>query len=486
MTNVEANFDLNKSISAFLSNVQELLEIKEVSTWDGNTFREREEKIRDATLVLAGQCIGLLLYNLSQSPEAQATAKEKTRGWWLGRKLRNLNCSREILTLGNVIVKLKLPYMLERGQRQPGEKKKINEGFCPFLSWLGMVEGVTPLAWSTIAKYGTISSSFEIARTQLIDWGIKISVKRIQRLTYQFGKIGLSLRNAKILSLDLGTLIKTEILKDKKVVISVDGGRIRERLYKGERSTETNRYKYTGEWREPKVMSIYVVDEKGKKIKNGEIPITNDGTFDDYKVLLKILETHLVNLGIAQAKEVLFIADATEWMWLHIPPLLFRLGCPEVTTYQLIDFYHVAQHLSNFSKVAFSDKNENNKWFKSARSLLKQGQISNLLEQMNIIHQQASNSIKDALMSEINYLTNRNNEGRLNYPQVAARNFPIGSGAIESLIRQVVNLRLKGQGKFWLKENAEIMLHSRCQWAANNWNNFCNSIFTSFIYPATH
>jgi len=52
MTNVEANFNLNESISDFLSKVQ--LEIKEVSTWDGNTFREREEKIRDAGLVLAG------------------------------------------------------------------------------------------------------------------------------------------------------------------------------------------------------------------------------------------------------------------------------------------------------------------------------------------------------------------------------------------------------------------------------------------------
>lgn len=31
---------------------------------------------------------------------------------------------------------------------------------------------------------------------------------------------------------------------------------------------------------------------------------------------------------------------------------------------------------------------------------------------------------------------------------------PIGSGAIESLIRQVVNLRLKGNGKFWLQGNA--------------------------------
>jgi len=38
---------------------------------------------------------------------------------------------------------------------------------------------------------------------------------------------------------------------------------------------------------------------------------------------------------------------------------------------------------------------------------------------------------------------------------------------------------------FWLKENAEIMLHSRCQWAAYNWHNFSNSIFTCFICPVT-
>jgi hypothetical protein len=39
---------------------------------------------------------------------------------------------------------------------------------------------------------------------------------------------------------------------------------------------------------------------------------------------------------------------------------------------------------------------------------------------------------------------------------------PIGSGAVESLIRQVIKLRLKGNGKFWLPENAEIILHGRC------------------------
>jgi hypothetical protein len=73
----------------------------------------------------------------------------------------------------------------------------------------------------------------------------------------------------------------------------------------------------------------------------------------------------------------------------------------------------------------------------------------------------------------------------LNYAKVLARKLPIGSGAMESLIHQVVNLRMKENSKFWLKENVEIMLHLPCQWIAGSWHNFCNSIFTSFIHLQT-
>jgi hypothetical protein len=55
----------------------------------------------------------------------------------------------------------------------------------------------------------------------------------------------------------------------------------------------------------------------------------------------------------------------------------------------------------------------------------------------------------------------------------------------ESLIRQVINLRIKGNSKFWLKENAEIMLCLRCQWVAGSWDNFYTFIFNSFIEPQT-
>jgi hypothetical protein len=72
---------------------------------------------------------------------------------------------------------------------------------------------------------------------------------------------------------------------------------------------KTNRRGFTGEWIEPKLLTIYTVNEQGKKVKTSDIPITNDGTYEGYEGFLKILEMYLVYLGISQAKQVLLIAD---------------------------------------------------------------------------------------------------------------------------------------------------------------------------------
>ncbi len=107
-------------------------------------------------------------------------------------------------------------------------------------------------------------------------------------------------------------------------------------------------------------MTIYTVDKKGKKIKRSEIPIINDGTYEDYQGFLKILEMYLVSLGINQAKQVLLIADGAEWIWKHIPPLLQKLGLP-LETYQLLDFYHATEHLQVFVDNSFSNETERQK-----------------------------------------------------------------------------------------------------------------------------
>lgn len=392
---------------------------------------------------------------------------------------------RQVLCLGNVVVSLRLPYVVERLNKLHTFEQKIGQGFCPFLRWLCMEEGITPLVWSTVAKVGTVSGSFALAQHPLQNWGISISLKRVERLTYHFNKQGLSMRNSRLFQLKQGTLPITPVFRNQRVVISVDGGRTRIReAKKGKRRQNTNRHGYNAEWIEPKLVTIYVVDHQGKRVNTTEIPVINDGTYGKLQPFLELLEMHLVRLGINLASQVLLIADGAEWIWKHIPPLLQRLGCPPESTHELLDFYHATEHLQLFADAAFTQPKQRIIWFKTARSTLKRGQAVHLIEQMPTLSQNISGERRSIINSQIQYLTKFHQQGRLSYSQLAASKMPIGSGAIESLIRQVVNLRLKGNGKFWLRDNAEAILHARCQWAAGTWSTFCDSILTARLYPA--
>ncbi|RCJ35180.1 hypothetical protein A6770_40730 [Nostoc minutum NIES-26] len=312
---IHATLDLSKSLSVFKDEIKKLLELKNINEWNGQIVKEREEEIRQAALILAGQCIAIFIYNLSQADSAHHTAVIQTQVWQYPKTQKHGYTKRQILTIGNVLFPLSLPYMVTKIENNKKKNESPNQGFCPFLKWLGMSEGITPLVWSTIAEYGAIASSFDAARSTLKDWGINVSLKRIERLTYLFGKIGINLRQSKILNLEMANLSNSNVLKAQRVVIAVDGGRTKIRFNKkGRRSSKTNRHGFVGEWMEPKLLTIYVVNEQGQKIRTSEIPITNDGTYSGYQEFLKILEMYLVHLGISQAKQVLLIADGAEWI----------------------------------------------------------------------------------------------------------------------------------------------------------------------------
>ncbi len=146
-----ANFNLKQSLEDFQVTIAELLKLNNVNQWDGTIIKDREEKIREAALILAGQCVAILLDTLSKSTEASRTAINQTQGWWRKKSQKNGLKPRQVLTVGNVIVKLKLPYIVERKENKKYKKKPKGQGFFPFLRWLGMESGVTPYLWSTIA-----------------------------------------------------------------------------------------------------------------------------------------------------------------------------------------------------------------------------------------------------------------------------------------------------------------------------------------------
>lgn len=73
-----ALLDFDQALQAFRTRVVPLLEIGAAQTWDGCQFKAREAQIVWAALVLAGQCIALLLHRLACSTEAHATATQRT------------------------------------------------------------------------------------------------------------------------------------------------------------------------------------------------------------------------------------------------------------------------------------------------------------------------------------------------------------------------------------------------------------------------
>jgi len=89
----------------------------------------------------------------------------------------------------------------------------------------------------------------------------------------------------------------------------------------------------------------------------------------------------------------------------------------------------------------------------------------------------------ERVKTEYHYFWRHQENGRLDYKRFKEEKLPIGSGVVESLIRQVVNPRLKSCGKAWLEENAEAFLHARCQWAAHKWPDFCDNVLTFGLNP---
>ena len=56
------------------------------------------------------------------------------------------------------------------------------------------------------------------------------------------------------------------------------------------------------------------------------------------------------------------------------------------------------------------------------------------------------------------------------YAKLKAMKMPIGSGAVESAIRRVINLRLKAPGTFWTRDMAEYFLFLRSQLLSGRWD----------------
>ena len=110
-----------------------------------------------------------------------------------------------------------------------------------------------------------------------------------------FASIALWQRQIAMAHLDHATVIEPAPLAGKRVVVALDGGRLRLRINKiGSDQTPTR--KYATDKCEPKLFAIYTVDEQGNKERTGAV--FYDGTLQSAAALLTLLKLRLKQLGI--------------------------------------------------------------------------------------------------------------------------------------------------------------------------------------------
>jgi len=370
--------------------------------------------------------------------------------------------------LGGLEVELMARYWC-RGPAQAGRGKGSYFG----LTLLGVYDRCTPALASEVAQLAAALSSFEDAQARLRQMGVTMSIRRITTVAYHFSQRARSQQELEGMGI-------AGSLAGKRVVISTDGGRLRVRKDKRGKKTKKGRSRYRTDWREPKLLVIYVVDEKGRIAR--EFSPVMDGTLQGPDEVFRLIEFYLSQLEISQAAEVLFIADGARWIWQRVTPLWQRLGLGGVRCRELVDFYHVVQHLYALAALNRSWRaSERKRWATRQRRRLWRGELKGFIEEVERL---CRGKRGKGWARERDYLLRNARAGRLDYAKARRAKMPIGSGTMESAIRRVVNLRLKGAGIFWHETHAEQMLLLRTYYKSKHWQVLMNKAFATPLATA--
>src|SRR5512135_622096 len=222
------------------------------------------------------------------------------------------------------------------------DRTKPGTGIYPMLLLWGVQDRCTAAVVSEISKLVAMLGSLEEVEQVLSDRGQPLDFKTIRAIAYRFATRARAAQR-------LGNLNWGETVAGRRVVVSTDGGRFRIRTTKRGPKTAKGRNRYRTDWREPKLLIIYVVDEKGQRDR--EFLAVIDGTLGGPDAIFTLMESYLREWKIATADKVLFVADGARWLWNRAGALLRRLGVKPEQVNELVDFYHAVEHLGQIAAL---------------------------------------------------------------------------------------------------------------------------------------
>jgi len=362
------------------------------------------------------------------------------------------------------------------------EKTEQLGGLFPQLAAMGFGKACSPGLQYAVARIVALSPSIKVAQKELRRQGLKLDYKTVRRIAEQLGTQLLTLRQRELLAWRAGRLPAGHELAGCRVSVQIDGGRIRMRHNKAQgKGKPGRRTKFKTPWREPKLLTIFVFDEQGQMVRKERQPLI-DGTLLGPDHLAELVAYHLHRLGVAQAEVVVFAADGAPWIWDRIAWIVRRAGLDPNKVVQVLDFCHASHHVSVALKALGLKGKIRKQRYRELRGWLKEGRHAEIVSELRRMAEGKEHALETTggvtkanretgkAWTEIRYLEKHGSAGRLDYASFRQRGLPLGSGAIESTIRRVINLRLKSNAMYWLEDKAEAMFVLRGLLLSERWD----------------
>ena len=175
-----------------------------------------------------------------------------------------------------------------------------------------------------------------------------------------------------------------------------------------------------------------------------------------HKEFTKTLDGLIDKYG-SLGNRLVFVSDGATWIknWIED-------AFPKAIS--ILDYYHVCEHLHEFSSSIFTDKVKEKIWTDKQKEWLLKGEVKTVISNIKRIGGNSENA--NQLISY--YSKNKNRMNYQDYVKIGCG--IIGSGAIESAHRTLVQKRMKQSGQRWSCKGAQHMLNLRVVRKNNDWN----------------
>lgn len=317
---------------------------------------------------------------------------------------------------------------------------------CPMRQRWGLLayQRTSPALEDRVLFTATATGTYEQAASVVSKWGCRMDDSTVHALVQRVGARAEAQTQARLKT------VPQEIAPARPAsalaVTMVDGFLAR---FRGPGWGKERTQKAHVEWHEMKT-GVFYCQEQASQGRNGrgllseKVVISWQGTAVE---LGGRLHYEALRRGLGRARQVEALGDGAGWIW----NLVDQRWSQAV---QVLDFYHASQHLWELGRALHgADETKVAAWVEKRRHELRHGGQGRVLKE--IVRLKAPPGERGKIVRrEQNYFASQ--AGRMAYKEIAARGWPIGSGAVESACRQR-QCRYKRPGQFWTQNGLRYL-----------------------------